>query len=845
MCTGWAVLTVAWWFAVLIMNVFEVIVGFAFLSNAILGVAVLKTNPLRLVNRHYFLLTNTVGLWLLSVWFVLRSDSAEGAELGIRCASVFSLGIFNIAHMLVRTIRDDLSSMWAAIKSVRWLFVPLFLMGAVCCSDFFMSGVSLPDHAHPLTVAEPIYGGGFFLLNLYFAGNLLCLVVGLMNAIRGSNGMQRLELQYVAAGALVGMLVGGLFAFVIPALNHSSQTAPLAPLCVILFDGIIAYGIARRRIMDVSGVLQRSVAVACLTVFMGIVYFLSWMVLNWTLTVSCGLPAVIPSFVSSVVAMASLYVVRPYIRGWVDHFFFDRKGGNVAEALDRVSRQLQNITTMDRLLEQFMALGPPLVGAETSTMLIAQKGRYSWAVGDQATADLVAKDPVEVLLEKERIPLLLENVERQQQTGARAAFCRRMRELKCYAAVGVFSPRKLEGILLLGPRTGGLIYSYVELDALQLLCNQLAVSLENASLYTEVQNAKIYNEILLDQLVTGVVAADAGGRVTFFNREAQRITGLPDLKGQPISLLPEKLQQYWKTAVENGEEVRDMDLKIMLADAVQIPVRLSASPFRSAQGGVLGALLVFNDMRDMKALEAKIRRADRLMSVGTLAAGMAHEIKNPLVSIKTFSQLLPERYDDPDFRTTFSELMGQEVGRIDGIVNQLLSFARPQKPTLEPMRMHDVLGKSVPLVQEQLKARGLTLALKLHASNDLIQGDASLLHQVFVNFFLNAIDAMDHGGRLTIRTHNAEPAALGDPRERESSWIRIEVADTGKGISRDEMLKIFDPFYTSKSEGTGLGLSVAYNIIEEHGGTIDVSSQLGEGTHFSILLPVSEEGIVS
>jgi signal transduction histidine kinase len=227
------------------------------------------------------------------------------------------------------------------------------------------------------------------------------------------------------------------------------------------------------------------------------------------------------------------------------------------------------------------------------------------------------------------------------------------------------------------------------------------------------------------------------------------------------------------------------------------------------------------------------------MSVGTLAAGMAHEIKNPLVSIKTFSQLLPERYDDPDFRHTFSELVGQEVGRIDGIVNQLLRFARPQKPKLESMSMHDLLEKAVPLVQEQLKSRGLQLEHKLYASDDMIQGDASLLHQVFVNFYLNAFDSMEAGGVLTIRTHNTGQASLFELANHTPSWIQIEVHDTGQGIPKDELVKIFDPFYTSKSEGTGLGLSVAYNIIQEHGGTVDVESHVGIGTKFTILLPVS------
>lgn len=824
------------------MSVFEIMVGVAFWADVFLGVSVLKTNPARTVNQVYAILCAVLGVWLLSVGFVLRTTVASNAEMGIRVASISAFFFFSMCHLLRICIRTKPRGLLQPMLKTKWhLFAGLLFSGLVM-TDFYMDGVTLPDGPG---VAEPHYGPGFVLMNAYFVAVMLALVIGLVVDIRRSVGMQRLELQYVAVGSVFAGGFGGILALVIPLLSHSSQTAPLAPLGVIVFDVIVAYGIARGRIMDVSDVLQRSVGAVFLVASMGAVYGLSWMLLNWILTVSCGLPEAIPYFCASLISMLTLSVLRSRVRGWVDLLFSEKKGSSVVDVLEQVARDLQNVTTMDKLLEQFMAWGPPVVGATQAEMFVADKGRYCCVTDGKIVDVLSFGGPIEDLIQKERIPLILENVERQQQTPERAGFCTRMRELGCHAAIGIFSSRRLEGILLLGPRTRGLVYSYIELDALQLLCNQLAVSLENASLYTEVQNARIYNEILLDQLVTGVVAADATGRITFFNCEAQRITGQPDLKDRSVSRLPQTLQEHWRNAVESGIETRDADLNLVVDEQVRVPVRLSSAPFRSAQGEVLGALLLFHDMTAMKAMEAKIRRADRLMSVGTLAAGMAHEIKNPLVSIKTFSQLLPERYEDPDFRNTFSELMGQEVGRIDGIVNQLLRFARPEKPRLEPMRMHEVLGKSVPLVKEQLKRRGLHLELKLNAANDLIQGDASLLHQVFVNFYLNAIDAMNEGGMLTIRTHNASQALLFESVETDTSWIRVEVLDTGKGIDREDLQKIFDPFYTSKSEGTGLGLSVAYNIVQEHGGTIDVSSKLGEGTTFSILLPVSKEPCAS
>lgn len=823
------------------MHAVVIIVGIAFIVNMALGISVLKTNPRRLVNQEYFLLTFAIGLWLLSVGFVLQTTVPARAEVGIRLASVFAPLIFTVCHLIRISIREKETGIVHALRVTKWHWLVWFIFCGICSTDFFVHGVVFPDSGTGFSVAEPVYGAGFILMNIYFAVLIVSLLVGLSLDIRRSFGMERLELQYVAMGATAGGAVGGFFAIFLPLIMHSSQTAPLAPLGVLLFGGLMAYGIARSRIMDVSYVLQRSVGAVFLAAFLGLIYFVAWLVFNWILTDTCGLSESVPYFFASIVSMVAFTVLRPLISGWVDQLFFDKKGATVPQVLEEVARDLQSITTMDKLLEQFMALGPSVVGASESAVFIRNKKQYRCEAGNASFGYIPVTDPIILLLSKERTPLILENVERQQQNLSRAGFCAGMRALGYHAAIGIFSPRQLEGVLLLGPREKDLIYSYIELDSLQVLCNQLAVSLENANLYTQVQNAKIYNETLLDQLVTGVVAAAADGRVTFFNREAQRITRQPDLKGKTVSCLPPSLHAYWSQAIEVGKELRDIDVKITVEGESLVPVRLSASPFRSAEGEMLGALLVFNDMTAMTAMEAKIRRADRLMSVGTLAAGMAHEIKNPLVSIKTFSQLLPDRYEDPDFRTTFSELMGQEVGRIDCIVNQLLSFARPPKPKLAPIRVHDVLEKSASLVQEQLKTSGLELVLKLDETRDLIQGDAGLLHQVFVNFYLNAIDAMEDGGQLTIQTRNVGQAVLFEPREVESNWVQIEVSDTGKGICREEQQKIFDPFYTSKSEGTGLGLSVAYNIIQEHGGSIDLSSQVGKGTTFSILLPVSAE----
>ena len=360
-------------------------------------------------------------------------------------------------------------------------------------------------------------------------------------------------------------------------------------------------------------------------------------------------------------------------------------------------------------------------------------------------------------------------------------------------------------------------------------------------LYTEVQNSKLYNDILLDSLVSGVVAANAQRRITVFNREAQRITGLSplDVLEQSIDCLPDPITRVIDHTLQTDAGVMDEDISIS-RDSDIVPVRLSSSGFHGHTGERMGALVVLNDMTIVRKLEEQVRRTDRLASLGTLSAGMAHEIKNPLVSIKTFTQLLPERYDDKEFRDTFSDLLGQEVTRIDSIVNRLLHFSRPAKARLVELHLHELLDNSLRLVEQQLRRCNIHLERDFAADLDLIRGDADLLSQTLINFFLNAVEAMGNSGTLSVATSRTAPGWL---VSREDSGavaecVRVTISDTGHGISRADLSRIFDPFYTTKTNGTGLGLSVSHGIIQEHGATVDVESTEGKGTTFHIVFPL-------
>jgi len=208
---------------------------------------------------------------------------------------------------------------------------------------------------------------------------------------------------------------------------------------------------------------------------------------------------------------------------------------------------------------------------------------------------------------------------------------------------------------------------------------------------------------------------------------------------------------------------------------------------------------------------------------------MAHEIKNPLVTLKTFTQLLPERFHDEDYRDTFVDLAGKEINRIDGLVDKLLSLARPVKLDLEPIELDALLAKYAKGFREQAEDGGVNVLESYKAKDSMIVGDADQLKQVFLNLLLNAQQAMPEGGTLTIHTQNV------------SGHIELRISDTGVGISQEDQEHIFDPFFTTKSGGTGLGLAVAHQILQEHNALVRIESITTVGSSFIILFPLADD----
>jgi PAS domain S-box-containing protein len=763
-------------------------------------------------------------------------------------AGALILAALNLLRFSIRWRQEG----WGAILRRSWGWLMLTLGIAVLCqTDFFLRSARMPQQAAAaVAIPIPAYGPGIYLYAIFFVAGVIALIIGSLRDLRQTTGSEHAELAFLMVSALTILAGTLLFSFVLDYFVAESQAIWIAPFRIIFFSLVVAYAIASRKIMEVGFFLRRAIGYVVLTSYLLTLYGLVWWLVATVFTpfLTAGRQP-LAHVVAAVVIAFAMAPARGVSQSLADRLFVGTRRLDFRSTMNQAAAILKSVTTLQDLLERFAKTIAGAVATDNVFILLPDHNsfaqHYPLPNPDLAAPGLVLRrnDAIIQYLETHQETIVLDELHRMRQTPELEAVEKQMEALKIAVAMGIFAREHLAGVMLLGLRLSGRIYGSVEQNALRVLCGQLAIAIDNAQLFTEVQNAKIYNEILLQNLTTGVIAAGADGRITVFNNEAEQITGSKskDMLDRSIEGLPASIREVVEETLRSRERPANRELVLESAEG-GVVVRASSSIFHGQQDEMLGVLVVLTDITALKRLELQIRRSDRLASLGTLSAGMAHEIKNPLVSIKTFAQLLPERYQDSDFRETFSNLIGHEIDRIDSLVNQLLRFARPAKPLLKPMHVHSVLEKSLQLVGHRLYQKEIKLTRLWRADVDTIRADADQLEQVFLNFFLNAMDAMKRGGEMVVSTEirPAEEwvAAVSGTNGDLHEILRITVRDNGEGIRNEDIPHVFDPFFTTKDYGTGLGLSVVHGIIQEHAGQIEVESELSKGTAFHILLPL-------
>jgi PAS domain S-box-containing protein len=815
-----------------------------------LGFAVFQANPKRRSNQCFLFLALAIACWLVTVYLGLTTRNRFVAELCVREASAVGIVILYTFNLLRLSIREQQWS-WGQIlgRSKTWLLCAAGVV-VLCQTRYFLREVRMPSTSGAVG-PSPVYGHPAVYIYVGCIGvAVFALVVSGFRDLRNSRGGERGELGFVLIGGVITLVGGTLGNLIASEFVDPAGLIWFAPFRVVLFSAVVAYGIATRKMMEVGTFLRRFISYVLLTAYLLAVYTgIWWLVDHVVHGASAEHAREIAHVVAAIVIAFAMAPARGISQRLAERLFISTQRVDFRATMNTAANILMSVTTLDDLLRRFATTIADAVKTERIAILLHARDRFEQVYALQPrdtpfpTISLSASDPLVSYLTEHRAPIVLDELQRLRETAALEQVIVRMRTLKLAVVVGIFARDHLSGVMFLGPRSSGHIYGTTEQNALEVLCGQLAIAIDNAELFTEAQNAKIYNETLLENLTAGVIAAGADERITVFNNEVERITGLDSRKvlDRSIDFLPDALRCALRETLQTRQGQVNGETTLNSLEG-PLSIRVSTSIFHGRDGSVLGALAVLTDITALKRLEFQIRRSDRLASLGTLSAGMAHEIKNPLVSIKTFAQLLPERYQDSDFRQTFSNLIGHEIDRIDSLVNQLLRFARPAKPQLEPRHVHQILEKSLLLVGHRLYQKDIKLTRSWDANVDTIRADADQLEQVFLNFFLNAMDAMKNGGELhigtDIRTDEELVTSFTQSNGQTHEVLRISIRDSGEGIKPEDIPHVFDPFFTTKDYGTGLGLSVVHGIIQEHGGQIEVESELNKGTAFHILLPL-------
>ena len=369
-----------------------------------------------------------------------------------------------------------------------------------------------------------------------------------------------------------------------------------------------------------------------------------------------------------------------------------------------------------------------------------------------------------------------------------------------------------------------------------------------------------YNDNILASMTSGLLTLDVDGHIKTFNAMAETITGLRgmDIQGQGAPQVFAANVQFWQvleTSRQHRTPLTVPRLEFWRSDGQQVPLALRTAMLQNRAGQAGSLLAIFEDLSPMQTLERRLHRADRLAALGQMAAGVAHEIKNPLASVRTFAQLVKRKYHDSRFVEKFDRIVPQELDRINFIVEELLELARPARLHCAPVALSGLLQRVVETYSERLQQQNIQLKTDWAGTLPPLLADAEHLHRSFANIVLNAIEAMPTGGELHIRCHPVPKAWLdftissnGVPPGADleapapavdlyATDVEIVFKDTGTGIPADQVEHVFTPFWSTKSKGTGLGLALTHKMIEEHGGTIHLTSEVGQGTIVTIHLP--------
>ncbi len=726
---------------------------------------------------------------------------------------------------------------WARWGWARWrpLTALLYLPGIALAAVYL--GVSLGW----LRTSEPLLEVRWLLDRVWMA--FLCAMYlggGAVLALQmrhADDPVVRRQLTWLRNGAVLGVLPFAAFYAIPYALGvQPGRAMSLAVIPLALIPVTWAYAILRYRLMDVNVIFQEGyvytlATLAVLGIFSSLVFSLN----------NAGeLPII-------AMILIAAFVFQP-IRGWIqeqlDRHYFYKDRYDYRRTLIEFARELGATTDLDSMLESVTdrltrTLGVRHVAvfvwdeAESVFQLAIaanRRGPQSENVPYGLDLSFLSRNPAKPYLFFERTRAMLDVVSHDWPTGVR----RSIAELELTYYLPCSARGRTIAYLGVSRTESGDFLSSEDVELLVTLSGYVGIAVDNAMLYQslarkadEYERLKEYSENIVESINVGILAADLEDRVESWNSRLERLTGISRSRaiGRPLrELLPSSLcDQLEARAGESG--VHSL-YKYAMRER-EATLNIAIAPLFSRDGARIGRLIIFDDITDREELERRLVQADKLSSIGLLAAGVAHEVNTPLAVISTYAQMLAKQISGDAQKAPLLEKIARQTFRASEIVNSLLNFSRTSPTELVQLDLNKIVRETLTLVEHQLTAAGVQIELSLADSLPRIRGNSGKLQQVFLNLFLNARDAMESGGRLALATASRD------------GLVRVSVKDSGAGIAPENLARIFDPFFTTKGarKGTGLGLSVSYGIVREHGGDIEVESDPGQGTRFLLSFP--------
>jgi len=590
-----------------------------------------------------------------------------------------------------------------------------------------------------------------------------------------------------------------------------SELGKYGPFFSLVMIVTVANAIIRHRLMDIGLVIKRGVVYLAAFVAAGIILLLLLVVSNAIVHDQHQLP--LREIVLALLVAVFFHPLKIVIQRAFDRYLY-REPYDYQRTIRQASRALSGTIELPALLGHVDAIVGQTLRPEGQAVYLfdEEEGFFSRASVSGSIPfpeTLPTEAALAAMAARERKPVFRDELDPDAAAVA-ADFAR----LGAEVVVPLVEDAQMIGLLAVGPKRSGDPYFSDDADLLGTLANQSAVAVRNAQAHQQVLAVNEHIQKILSTIESGVVAASAKGRITLFNRAAEVMTGAvaATFRGQPVPHLPAPLARLIEATLADGQSRSQTEIALPDAAGQMVPLMCSTSPLWGPHGALAGAVTVFSDLSRLKELEQERRRAERLASLEAIASGMVHEIRNPLVAIKTFTQLLPVRFDDPEFRESLTRVSDREIGRIEDLLGRFRTLSSASSQPMEPVDVSGPLRAVLELLRPQLEARRIEVRYIGDGAPRPILGNASQLEQLFLNLCLNALEAMEPGGELTLR--------VADLCEAGGTTLLIEVSDTGPGIPEDLLPKIFNPFVTTKARGSGLGLAICRSIADAHRATL-------------------------